>query len=86
MHILCYLGRHKPEEEPFHKEIIRGTGMHFAFSSEGYQRGTARCMRCGVEVRVYRSGWIGLGGGTSTPWKPLDATTDAYISSLPEHV
>ena len=81
---LCRLGIHLFEKEPSQKELIKSTGLHVLFFSEGMQKGTRVCTRvgCGATQKVWRCGWVGV-GGQGTPWKELTPEHEAYIDSLP---
>lgn len=82
---LCKVGYHKPNQDvPKEKrELIKETGVHFAFSSEGIQKGTSSCIRCGEELKVYRTGILsGFGPSSAGKWKVLDLETEKYIDSL----
>lgn len=82
--LFCLMGLHRLEEEPSHKELVKETGVHFAFWSEGVQKGVKKCLRpgCDKKVKVWRSGWVGS-GGTGTRWKRLSKRQEKYIDSLP---
>lgn len=82
--ILCFLGIHEWEKDPAKKDIIRGTGVHFAFTSESYQKAERVCTRpgCSAHQKVYRYGWCGL-GGTASGWKKLSLRREEYIDKLP---
>lgn len=66
------------------KEFIKATGSHFAFWSEGVQKGFKKCLRnnCEVTEKVFRKGMVGS-GGKGGPWKKLDERQESYIDSLP---
>lgn len=83
--LLCWLDFHWFEKEPSVKTFIKATGVEMAFWSEGIQKGVKKCIRsgCSVEKKVYRMGWLGLGGGESGRWKKLSSKKEAYIDSLP---
>ncbi len=82
--ILCSLGLHRLEKEPSQKEIVKGTGVHFFFFSEGIQKGIKKCTRkeCQVQVKVYREGLVGTDCPNPT-WQRLDPEKEAFIDSLP---
>lgn len=69
-------------DEPHHKEFLKETGIHFAFFSEGIQKGSRRCQECGEEQKVYRVGFLGI-DGSGGEWQPLTAKMEEYIDSLP---
>ncbi|MFA6407591.1 MAG: hypothetical protein WCV80_02695 [Candidatus Paceibacterota bacterium] len=84
--IFCFFGAHKWEKEPIQKDIVRGTGRHFIFMSEGIQKATQLCSRkkCKKERGVYREGWVGFGSSASnTRWKKMTKSIEEYIDSLP---
>ena len=82
--ILCKLGLHRFEREPQSKELIKGTGAHMAFWSEGIQKATKQCTRpeCGFVCKIWRKGWLGAGGKAGR-WKKLSENQERYIDSLP---
>jgi len=67
---LCLFGLHWFEKEPSEKELIKETGSHKAFWSEGIQKGVKHCVRsgCPATKKVWRTGWVGI-GGKGTRWK-----------------
>lgn len=81
--LLCWLGRHKPHQEPFHRELLKDEGS-FILWSFAVQKGITKCARegCQVEIKVYRSGICGSGGDAS-PWRELSEELEAYIDRLP---
>ncbi|MFA6364905.1 MAG: hypothetical protein WCW78_00685 [Candidatus Paceibacterota bacterium] len=82
--IFCACGVHKWEKMPSEKEIVKGTGVHFIFLSEGIQKATQHCVRkeCAGKRRVYRQGWVG--SGVKEPkWERLSKSKEEYIDSLP---
>ena len=84
MSILCKFGIHDWEKEPSHKELIKETGLHLVFFSEGIQKGVRKCTNpsCNATQKVYRTGWIG-NGGEGGKWKKLDSEAEKRIDSLP---
>ncbi len=85
MSLFCRIGFHKWEKEPSHKELLRSTGMHFAFTSEAKQLGTKKCLRegCREVKQVYRFGFLSIGGGSASKWKNASPEIQKEISSLP---
>jgi len=82
--LFCRMGWHKWEKDPSHKELIKKTGSHFVFFSEGVQKGIRKCLRkgCVATQKVSRTGWVG-NGGQSTRWKKLSPRKEKSIDSLP---
>ena len=82
--ILCFLGFHRWEKDPARKDIVRGTGVHFAFWSEGYQKAERACTvpSCMAVQKVYRYGWCGMGGESSN-WRRLRPKLEKQIDELP---
>lgn len=75
--LLCKLGFHIWEKEPFYKEFIRSTGIHFFFFSTGIQTGIQKCSCCTKTRYVLREGI--LGAGESGKWR---ATTKQHADEI----
>jgi len=83
--LLCAIGLHRWEKEPSTLESIRSTGFDIVFFSEGMQLGSRKCLRtgcCAIQT-VYRTGFVGIGKGTSTKWKKASENMRRRISALP---
>ena len=84
--LFCCLGLHEWEKEPSHKEIIKDTGINFAFSSAGLQKGQKRCLRlgCMTTLNVWREGFLSTAifPSSSGPWRKLGRKKEIEIDRL----
>lgn len=80
MALRCILGFHK--WEVVRKELIKSTGVDFAFWTRGVQKAEKECRICRKVKKVYRYGWVGS-GGTCERWHSLTEEQEKYIDSLP---